>query len=55
MYFIVHQRQLTFVHSFSVMARDALPKLIFTARVSFNAKNWIYPCVFKVTPLTGFT
>ena len=34
-----NQRQLAFIHSFSAMANDALPKLIFTARVSSNAKK----------------
>ena len=34
-----NQRQLTFIHSFSAMANDALPKLIFTARVYSNAKK----------------
>ena len=39
MYSTVHQRQLTFIHSFC----DALPKLIFSARMSSDAKNGSIP------------
>ena len=43
MYSKVHQRQLTFIHSFSAMANDALPKLIFSARMSSDAKKGSIP------------
>ena len=43
MHSTVHQRQLSFIHSFSSMANDALPKMIFTARVSSNARKGSIP------------
>ena len=43
MYSLVQQRQLTFVHSLSSMANDALPKKIFLARVSASAKKGSIP------------
>ena len=42
-YDILQLRQLTFVHSFSAMANDALPKMIFCARVLSNAKKGSIP------------
>ena len=41
--FYCTSQQLTFIHSFSALANDALPKFIFTPRASPNAKKGSIP------------
>ena len=42
-YDVIQQRQLTFVNSFSAMASDALPRMIFSARVQSTANKGSIP------------
>ena len=43
LYDVIQQRQLTFVNSFSAMASDALPRMIFSARVQSTANKGSIP------------